>query len=281
MTNSTIGVQTVRQALTDAAARLKDAGVDGAMRDARLLLADALNVPPGRLLMSEDDTLSPEAAARFTLAVSARATRQPVSQIIGSRAFWGRDFHVTRDTLDPRPETETLIAEALSLEWRSVLDLGTGTGAILLTLLAEKPHAIGLGTDISEAALVVARRNAAAYGIETRFTRSDWLDDVEGQFDLVVSNPPYLAQSEMADVAPELQLWEPHSALTDGGDGLSAYRAICAGIRKHLSPQGMLLVEIGWQQACAVSQIFATAGADVQVHRDLDGRDRVIRAVFR
>ena len=212
--------------------------------------------------------------------LDSRAARQPLSQITGRRAFWKHEFRVTPDTLDPRPETEALVAAALELPWASVLDLGTGTGAILISLLAERPGASGLATDISEPALRVARDNAARIGVSADFARADWFDGVTGHFDLIVSNPPYIAACEMAALQPEVRDWEPHLALTDGGDGLTAYRRIAAGAAAHLRPGGHVLAEIGWQQGAEVAAIFAAEGARVTVLPDLDGRDRVIRASF-
>lgn len=210
-----------------------------------------------------------------------RIRRRPVSQIIGKRAFWRHDFVVTGDTLDPRPETEALVEQALSEPFKRMLDLGTGTGAIAVSILADRPASQGVATDLSEAALKVARINAERIGVAGRLTflRSDWYEAVGGRWDLIVSNPPYIAVEEMAALSPEVRDWEPHMALTDGGDGLTAYRAIAAGARAHLAPGGRLLVEIGPTQAAAVTEIFRRAGLDrVDVHPDLDGRDRVISA---
>ncbi|WP_313135855.1 peptide chain release factor N(5)-glutamine methyltransferase [Paracoccus jeotgali] len=269
-----------RAQLAAAVARLTQAGVADAPRDARLLIAHALDLPVTRLGIDAPARLTPAQQVRLAELIARRAARQPISQIIGRRAFWKHDFHVTPDTLDPRPETETLVQAALRLDWASVLDLGTGTGAILISLLAERPQAAGLGTDISDAALAVARGNAARLGVTADFTRADWVDGVTGRFDLIVSNPPYIALSEMAALSPEVREFEPHGALTDFGDGLSAYRRIAAGAAAHLTPNGAVLVEIGWQQGQAVAQLFAEAGASVRVLPDLDGRDRVIEARF-
>lgn len=268
-----------RAALAEATARLVRAGIDNAAGDALALMAHALGLPRHALRDALARPLAPEAAARFQTAVSARLDRQPVSQILGFRDFWKHRFRVTRDTLDPRPETETLVAAALELPWRSVLDLGTGTGAILLSLLAERPGAQGLGVDLSEAALEVARGNAAALGIGAEFRRSDWFSAVEGRFDLIVSNPPYIAVGEMAGLSPEVRDWEPRAALTDEGDGFGAYRAIAAGAGAHLAPGGWLSVEIGPTQGAVVAALFAREGLrGIGIRRDLDGRDRVVLA---
>lgn len=269
---------TLLEAQRAAVARLAAAGVEDPLRDARLLLAGAAGLAADRLSLHLGDPLTPEAALLFEAAVAAREARRPVSQILGRRAFWGRVFRVTPDVLDPRPETECLVAEALAAPFRRVLDLGTGSGAILLSLLADRPAARGLGVDLSPAALEVARGNAVALGVVAEFAVSDWFAAVTGRFDLIVSNPPYIAEAEMAALSPEV-LHEPRLALTPGGDGLDAYRAIAAGARAHLEPAGRLLVEIGPTQAAAVRALFAGAGlTDLRTLPDLDGRDRIVAA---
>lgn len=266
---------TLAEALRAATARLTAAGVETAAKDARLLLAHAQGIAPDRLMLHLGD---PAEIARIEAALTAREARQPVAQIIGHRLFWGRPFRVTRDTLDPRPETETLIVEALSQPFKRVLDLGTGTGAILLTLMAET-GAAGVATDLSPAALAVAKDNARDLGLAPEFLVSDWFDKVEGRFDLITSNPPYIAEDEMAGLSPDVLNWEPHMALTPGGDGLRPYRAIAAGVLRHLTDAGRLLVEIGPTQGAEVSALFWQAGLEnVMIHTDMDGRDRVVSA---
>ncbi|WP_323020183.1 peptide chain release factor N(5)-glutamine methyltransferase [Pararhodobacter sp.] len=269
----------LREALAQAVQRLDAAGIADAPRDARLLLAHALGIAPDRLTLVLRDPAGAEQAV-FGEAIARRAAREPVSHITGRRLFWGRAFHVTADVLDPRPETETLIAEALGAPFTRLLDLGTGSGAILLTLLAERPAARGLGCDLSPAALAVAEGNAATLGLSGRaeFRQGDWFGPVEGRFDLIVSNPPYIAEAEMAGLAPEV-LREPRMALTPGGDGLDAYRAIARGAGAHLTPGGRLMVEIGPTQGAAVAGLMAAAGLQgIALHPDFDGRDRVVSA---
>ncbi|MFV0300779.1 MAG: peptide chain release factor N(5)-glutamine methyltransferase [Paracoccus sp. (in: a-proteobacteria)] len=277
---------TGRQLVLAARARLQAAGVPDARRDAERLFSHALEVafghpvPRHHLPQHLSRPASADLADAFAPLIEARAARQPVSQITGRRAFWKHEFRVTRDTLDPRPETETLVEAALALDWASVLDLGTGTGAILISLLAERPGAVGTGADVSAPALAVARDNAGRIGVVAGFRQSDWYAGIEGRFDLIVSNPPYIALSEMADLSPEVRDWEPHQALTDFGDGLAAYRTIAGGARAHLTPGGRVLVEIGPTQAEEVRGIFAAVGAEARVLADLDGRDRVVLAEF-
>lgn len=270
------------EALRQTARALSDAGIPDPLTDARALLAHALLLAPDRLTLHLPDTLPPEAETRLATALNARLRRQPVAQITGQRLFWGRRFHVTPDVLDPRPESEILVATALEHPFQTVLDLGTGSGCILLSLLADQPAAQGTGVDLSPAALVIAARNAEALGLShrARFLPSDWCASVDGRFDLIVSNPPYIAADEMPHLVPEVRDWEPHLALTPGGDGLDAYRAIAAQAPAHLVPHGRLIVEIGPTQGSAVQALFRAAGLDhVEIRKDFDSRDRVIRAV--
>ncbi|MES2540853.1 MAG: peptide chain release factor N(5)-glutamine methyltransferase [Pseudomonadota bacterium] len=271
-----------QDALRRAVPLLREAGIEDAARDARVLLAHALGIGHDRLTLKLQDDMTPPQEADYNAALQARIARQPVAQITGRRLFWGLSFRVTRDTLDPRPETETLVAEALSEPFLKLLDLGTGTGCILLSCLKGMPLARGLGTDISDAALEVAMGNTRDLGLEARarFRKSDWLTSVTGAYDLIVSNPPYIAADEMPTLAPEVRDWEPHLALSPGGDGLDAYRAITRGAGARLMPGGRLLVEIGPTQGPAVSALFAEAGLEqIRVLPDMDGRDRVVAGV--
>ncbi|GAW36737.1 release factor glutamine methyltransferase [Roseovarius sp. A-2] len=271
-------------ALVAATRALQAAGIDGAAGDARALLAVAMEVPRDRLTLHLGDDLDAAAAARLNAMIARRMAREPVAKIIGRRDFWGRSFEVTADVLDPRPETECLIAEALRGPVAArLLDLGTGSGIIAVTLLADWPGAQGVATDISAAALEVAARNAARHGVGARLDlyRSDWFSQVTGPFDLIVSNPPYIAVDEMPDLSPEVRDHDPQAALTDGADGLLAYRMIAAGAGAHLRPGGRIALEIGWQQGAQVRELLCAAGfAEVGVLPDLDGRDRVVVGVW-
>ena len=248
-------------------------------REARMLLGHVTGRSQARLISDLAATLTPNEMRGVDDALAARQSRQPLSQIIGSTEFYGRRFRVTRDVLTPRSDTETLIDIALSARFERVLDLGTGSGCILATLLAERPEATGFGTDVSEAALDVAAQNIAQLGLAERaeLRTSDWFENVEGQFDLIVSNPPYIAADEMAGLAPDVREWEPHLALTPGDDGLSAYRAILDGMPSHLRQGGRVMVEVGFAQGAAVSALFRDAGlAEVACHPDLSGNDRIV-----
>ena len=268
------------EALRRAVPRLIQAGIEAASRDARLLLAHAMGITPDRLTLHLNDALSTEAAARFDAALQSRASRQPVAQITGQRLFWGRLFQVTQDVLDPRPETETLVAAALQRPFVNLLDLGTGSGCVLLSCLLDMPTASGTGVDLSDKALVVAARNAETLGVtRATFLQSDWCATVLGRFDLILSNPPYIAADEMPGLAPEVLNWEPRAALTPGGDGLDAYRSIARQAPARLLPGGRLIVEIGPTQAASVHALFAAQGLiHITTRPDMDGRDRAVSA---
>ena len=268
-------------ALRLAVPALRAAGVEDGARDGRFLMAYAMGIPADRLTLHLADELTEMQAKVFEAALAARVARQPVAQIIGQRMFWGRSFRVTKDTLDPRPDTEALVIAALERPFLNVLDLGTGTGCILLSLLADRPMARGVGVDVSEPALLVARDNARALGLAARvdFRVSDWFSAVPGRYDLIVSNPPYIAEGEMPGLAPEVRDWEPHLALTPGGDGLEPYRIIARAAPARLMAGGRLLVEIGPTQGAVVAGMFAAQGLqDIRVLPDMDGRDRVVAA---
>lgn len=272
--------RTVGDGLSDLRGRLAAAGIEGAPREARRIMAAALGVAPDRVSLMQTDPLPPAAEDRLTGMAARRCAREPLSHILGLRAFYRHEFRVTRHVLDPRPETEMLVEAGLGAPFERVLDLGTGTGCILLSLLAARPGASGVGTDISDDALAVARENAQTLGVADRceLRLSDWFTAVEGQYDLVVSNPPYIAAWEMDTLEPELR-YEPRGALTDEGDGLTAYRAIAEGAMDHLRPGGRLLLEIGWRQGPDVSALLRARGFEnLRLHTDLDGRDRVVSA---
>jgi len=269
-----------------ATARLRRAGVEAPERDARWLARWASGLDGAAFSARLGDPAAADEAQRFEQAVRGREARIPTAQITGFRVFWDRRFRVTADVLDPRPETETLIAHALQGPPAArILDLGTGTGCLLLTLLAEWPEARGTGTDISPAALAVAAGNARDLGLAERadFVLADWCAGLPGRFDLAVSNPPYIAETELACLAPEVRLHEPRRALTplaDPGDGLEAYRRIAAGLPPLLAPGARVMLEIGPNQAAAVAGIVSGAGMTVTtVQPDFDGRDRVVIAI--
>jgi release factor glutamine methyltransferase len=236
------------------------------------------------ILADPHRVLDPDADARLAAFVERRARREPVSLILGRKGFWTLMMAVAPGVLTPRPETETILDVVLPLfapeQAFSVLDLGVGSGAIVLSILAERPRAKGLGVDASEEALAVARDNAASLGLAGRLAllRGDWTAGLErDSFDLVVSNPPYIATSEIETLAPEVRDHDPRVAIDGGPDGLDAYRRLAPEILRVLKPAGRFAVEIGASQSTAVEALFEGAGAgEIATHKDLGGRDRVV-----
>ncbi|MBV1896161.1 MAG: peptide chain release factor N(5)-glutamine methyltransferase [Rhodobacteraceae bacterium] len=262
-----------------ATARLRASGVSDPARDARVLLAHAARIEASRVTLIAPEELAADIADRYEQLIALRAVRVPVSHLLGEREFYGRRFKVSGDVLDPRPETETLIEAALALPFRRVLDLGVGSGCILVTLLAENELATGVGVDLSELACLQASANVVLHRLQRRseIRQSDWLNNVKGVFDLIVCNPPYIALDEMKGLDAEVRQHEPELALTDGGDGLGAYRHITQSVLPFLTDDGRLILEIGPTQATAVTALLEQAGfTGSRIIHDLDGRDRVI-----
>jgi len=274
----------ISQALREATAKLAAAGIDSARLDARLLLAEALGVSGTWLFNHANDELADESA--FATLIERRAKREPVSLILGRREFWSLEFTVTRDTLSPRPDSETLI-EAILAELPdrsrplSLLDLGTGTGCLLLSLLSELPAARGIGVDIDPDTLAVAKGNAERLGLSGRaeFVRSDWWQNISGRYDVILSNPPYIPSGEISGLDPEVAKFEPLGALDGGADGLDAYRRLVAGAGYFLAEQGVIAFEVGAGQARDVAALLAEAGfASRQARKDLAGIERCVVA---
>ncbi|MEM7240438.1 MAG: peptide chain release factor N(5)-glutamine methyltransferase [Pseudomonadota bacterium] len=259
---------------------LATAGVPDPPRDARVLMRWASGLDGPSLIANLAERPGDDEAERYLQAIARRARRVPVSHITGTRLFWGREFIVTPDVLDPRPETESLIEIALREPADRLLDLGVGSGCILVSLLAEWPGAVGQGVDLSGDAIRIARLNAGRAGVDGRatFSMGSWFGPVSGRFGLIVSNPPYLTEDELVSATDEL-CHEPAVALSPGGDGLDAYRMIIDGASEHLTSDGRLILEIGSTQAEAVVNLLQRAGFDrIAVDPDLDGRDRIISA---
>ena len=276
--------QTLVQAWNGAKARLQAAGVDGPVIDARLLVEAAAGASRTDIIADPKRVLTEEQQAVLEDFIARRERREPVSHILGSKGFWKIMLRVTPDVLTPRPDTETILDVVLpafeEAQRFSVLDLGVGSGALLLAILAERPGARGLGVDVSEEALAVARENAANLGLASRaaLLRSDWTAGLdEASFDLVVSNPPYIASADIADLAPEVRDHEPRLALDGGADGLDAFRVLAPQILRVLKDGGLFAVEIGADQSAAVEKLFTQAGAlEVKTVKDLAARDRVV-----
>ena len=276
--------QTLVQAWNAAKARLQAAGVDGPVIDARLLVEAAAGASRTDIIADPRRVLTEEQAATLESFIARRERREPVSHILGRKGFWKIMLQVTADVLTPRPDTETLVELVLrdlpEAKPFSVLDLGVGSGAIILAILAERPAGKGLGVDVSDEALAVARENAANLGLAGRVAllRGDWTRGLgDASFDLVVANPPYVRSAEIAGLAPEVRDHEPRLALDGGLDGLAAYRELAPEILRVLKPGCPFAVEIGYDQSTEVEALFKAAGAEaVATHKDLANRDRVV-----
>ena len=275
---------TVAGALDDARRRLRAAGIEDAGREARLLLGHASGLDPAAIIGHPDRHLAPEAVRAMAEAVSDRARRRPMAQVTGSREFWSLPFRVTQATLDPRPDSESLIGAVLGHVGdrrapRKVLDLGTGSGCLLLAVLSEMPNATGLGIDISAEAIAVAAANADTLGLRqrARFAVADWDRALAGRFDIIVCNPPYIPTGEIDLLAPEVSRHEPRRALDGGRDGLDAYRALAPSIVRRLAGGGLAAIEIGAGQRSMVEAIFAESGlATTECVADLAGISRCL-----
>ncbi len=276
--------------LSDAARRLGDAGVESPRLDARVLLGFALGRDAGWLIGHRDD-VPPDAACRqFETLIRRRAAREPVAYILGVREFWSLSFRVTPATLIPRPETETLVEAVLAAYPDTdaplrILDLGTGSGCILLALLHERPAASGTGVDVNADAVLVAAENARSLGLAARaeFRRGDWFGPLvrDEMFDVVVTNPPYVSAEEMAALAPEIADHEPEAALFAGDDGLDAYREIFSGLPGWLRPGGLFAGEIGHRQGVAAAELARAQGfGAVEIRPDGAGLPRLLVGRF-
>lgn len=278
---------TIAQLRRQMTARLAAGGVETPELDARLLLAHALGCPPGELLERGTASAAPELSAAAEALLARRLAGEPVARIFGQKEFWSLTFHLSSDTLVPRPDTETLVEAALSLfpdraAPLRILDLGTGTGAILAALLSERPAATGIAVDRSENAARTARDNLEANGLADRASVlvGDWGTALVGGFDLVVSNPPYITEDEMAGLAVDVRLHDPRLALVAGADGLAAYRIIAADLPRLLKPGGVAVLELGAGQEPAVSALVQAAGLWIlgQARADLSGIPRALCA---
>jgi release factor glutamine methyltransferase len=276
---------TYTQAHQHAAAVLAEAGIETPKRDARVLLCEAACIDHAALVRDPDVPLQATAVARLRGFVERRLAREPVSRILGRREFWGLSLRITPDVLDPRADTETLVAAAVeTLRDRRndplrILDLGTGSGALLSALLSEFPHGFGIGIDRSEAACRIARENLAACGFGSRSAVlcGSWGAALADGFDLVVSNPPYIASSTIGTLAPEVRDHDPRSALDGGPDGLAAYRVIAADLSRLSAPNAVGIVEIGHDQAESASACFRQAGwRSIALRCDLENQPRAL-----
>lgn len=276
---------TIEAALSAGRTALEGAGVETSALDARLLLEAAMDADTARIVAEPDQALDTRQEEQYRSFLERRQNREPISQILGRRAFWKDEFAVTADTLTPRPDSETVIELAVDHFRRDaprrILDLGTGTGCLLLSALREFPDAAGVGVDLSPEACQAALRNARMLGLDgrTRIICGNWGTAIGGVFDLVLCNPPYIADPEEKDLPPEVTEFEPHQALFAGVRGLDAYRELVPGLAANLAPGGALIVEIGHGQGPGVSQILMESGFYVAARaRDLANRERCLLA---
>lgn len=273
--------------LAEAKARFLQAHIGEAALDARVLVSGLLDLSATDLMVRGDVAVSGEDAARVRAAIARRAAHEPVYRILGRREFYGLTLTMSKATLEPRSDSEMIVEGLIPFARRAmaegsecrIIDLGTGTGAICLGILSAVEGALGVGTDISAEALETARSNANFNGLGSRFEtlESDWFEAVEGRFDIIVSNPPYIRSDVVLSLAPEVRDHDPDIALDGGVDGLDAYRKIAAGARSYLKDGGVVGVEIGYDQLQTVGMVFAEHGFSVlESIRDLGGNDRAI-----
>ena len=265
---------------------LTDAKVDRPQLEARILIAHAARIEHTRVIGYPEDKLNSITIGNLRKIVERRKRGEPIAHIIGMKEFWSLNFNVTKETLIPRPDSETLIESVLSmitnyLDPLSILDLGTGSGCLLLALLSELPNAKGIGIDISSSACQIAEKNSNDLGLSKRakFHQGNWMDGIRDKFDFIISNPPYIADSHIKFLEKEIRLFEPHKALSGGPDGLSAYRLIAKESINHLKSDGILAVEIGINQKKDISDIFAKNGLKInKIQRDYSNIERCILA---
>lgn len=284
---STAAEASVANALAAARKRLQAAGIADPLLDARLLIAEVVGFSLTDFVMKPDRAVTPEESARIAAMIERRANGEPVHRILGHREFHGLDLLLSKETLEPRPDTEVLVDTLLPALKKTVsakgsariLDMGTGTGAICLALLKECPEVTGIGSDISDDALETAARNAARNDLGARFEaiRSDWFEKISGRFDIIVSNPPYIKTDIVATLDQEVRIHDPMAALDGGQDGLAPYRLIAADAGRFLVENGIVGVEIGFDQRLDVSAIFASYGFSLlDAVKDYGGNDRVL-----
>lgn len=278
---------TIGEAVNTLTARFAAAGLDSPRLDARVLVAHVLAAEAAKVFVRSAEPFPADRMASLEDVAARRLRHEPVSRIRGTREFWGLTFELGAATLDPRPDTETLVEAALRLRKPGhrarILDLGTGSGCILLAILSAWPEAEGIGIDLSPEALAVATRNAHRLKLEERavFQHGHWCDGLTGAFDVIVSNPPYITDAEMRDLAPEVAQYDPVLALRGGPDGLEAYRAIAADLRGLLRPDGTVLFEVGIDQADTVADILSSHYLpSTAFYRDLAGVARVVAATM-
>ena len=271
----------LKKVLADTAVKLSDSGIEGAARDARILTAYALKIPISELSLKINEQVSGKITSKLEKLILRRINREPISKILGRRDFWGRTFSINENVLDPRGDTETLIDFVIEKPVKSVLDLGTGSGAIAITLACEWKEVHVTAVDISEDALLLAKLNAEKFNVQNKihFLKSDWYDSVKGLFDLIISNPPYIGLAEQDELSAEVIKYDPEIALFAGRDGLDAYKKIIPNLPKFLNPDGFVALETGASQGVQVKNMMNAVGfIDAKIVKDLSGKDRLVAA---
>ena len=271
----------LKEVLADTAIKLSKSGIEGATRDARILTAFAFEIPISELSLKMNEQVSETIIAELEKLILRRIDREPISKILGRREFWGRSFSINENVLDPRSDTETLIDFVIEKPVKSVLELGTGSGAIAITLACEWKEVHVTAIDISEDALSLARSNAEKYNVQNKvhFLKSDWFETVRGSFDLIISNPPYIGLIEQDKISVEVLKFDPKIALFAGYDGLDAYRKIIPKLIKFLNPHGRVVLETGASQSNQVKYMMNAVGfIDAKIVKDLSGKDRLVTA---
>ena len=259
--------------------RLKEVGISNAARESKKILAFVTNHEYSALNWMQEFKISKEIKFKFIDLIEQRVSGAPISKIIGKRLFFNSEFFVNENVLDPRPETEVVVSVALEKNFSTVLDLGTGTGCIVISLLKERPDVVGVSVDVSEECLNVAKINAETNGVldRVKFIHSDWFSNVTSRFDLIVSNPPYIGLSELNDLSREVKNFDPKVALFGGRDGLNCYEAIFNDVSRFLNPGGRLITEVGYAQSSIVKKFFLNSGfIDIKVTKDLELNNRVV-----
>ena len=271
----------LKKVLADTAIKLSESGIEGAARDARILTAYALQIPISELSLKINEQVSGKITSKLEKLILRRINREPISKILGRRDFWGRTFSINENVLDPRGDTETLIDFVIEKPVKSVLELGTGSGAIAVTLACEWKEVHVTATDISENALSLAKINAEKFNVQNKihFLTSDWFENVKGAYDLIISNPPYIGLTEQDEISAEVIKYDPEIALFAGRDGLEAYRRIIPSLSKFLNPDGLVVLETGASQGIKVKNMMNAAGfIDAKIVKDLSGKDRLVAA---
>ena len=271
----------LQRVLADTAFKLSHSGIESAARDARVLTAYALEVPISDLSLKINDKVSSNIISKLEKLILRSINREPISKILGRREFWGRTFSINKNVLDPRGDTETLIDYVIEKPVKTVLELGTGSGVIAVTLACAWKEVQVTAVDISEDALLLAQINAEKFNVENKiqFIKSDWFENVEGIFDMIISNPPYIGWVEQDKISAEVKKYDPEIALFAGYDGFDAYKKIIPSLSKFLNKDGLVVLEIGASQSSQVKDIMNSSGFfDVEILKDLSGKERAVAA---